>query len=217
MKKTLILMMTSIFIFSGAVQSAPEFSPGVRDAFRKMQERVKSGNREKDTLIKDLTPLAEGGDPVAQFFVALLTPPSQMDRKTRLKYLHQSASAGCAGAAGVIGGYALEENKTTQALYWLKFAAKEGDGFSKVLLANLYLDGKDGMKQDMAEGYAWLLLAKEHAVPQSAGMAAQMKLLQLESDSRIDAEIRHVAESRYRDLAKEYVVQPVYPCGQSVP
>ncbi|NNE62787.1 MAG: hypothetical protein HKN34_01765, partial [Gammaproteobacteria bacterium] len=94
----------SILIFPAltiASSVPPDIDPALQQLLATQAERLAGGDSDRTAFNNDLSGLAEKGDPVAQYLLAV-SGGSENREKTE-KLLLSSASSGCVGAAGVLG------------------------------------------------------------------------------------------------------------------
>lgn len=195
-----------------SIQAAPAVSKELREAMSRQQQRALNNNKDLTAFKNELKPLADKGDPVAQFFYAVTS--GHPFTKSNLKYLHASANEGCAGSAGIIAMYYAEKN-SAMGRYWLQYAAKNGDGNSQLTLGLNYFKGLNGFAKMPVKGYAWLLHSRDQIYSRAAQLTVEMMLMQLNPD--ISNKLKSEGQKYYLKLKKKYPVKPYYLCGQMIP
>ncbi|HEY3517043.1 MAG TPA: hypothetical protein VGL98_08340, partial [Gammaproteobacteria bacterium] len=104
-----------------------EPSADVQAALDRQKERAQRRERGLGPFQQELRPLAEAGEPVAQFLLGtMLVGP---DPTTAIPYLTASAEAGCAGSSGLLAVYSWATGKGGGD-EWLDRAISGGDAAS---------------------------------------------------------------------------------------
>lgn len=202
-----------LLLAAGPIQAGPRLpSKAFSEAFLRHNDRLQAGKANPAELIKDLRPLAEAGDPTAQFFLALYTLDTFESQALAL--LRASAKAGCPGAAGALGLFLLKENPK-EGIPWINFAARAGDANSTFVLSASYLEGKNGMKLDKAMGLALAKCARDQS--HSAALTAGLDALIKETEEGSNRQVHEKAASVFRSLQGEFPKVPFYLGGQSLP
>jgi len=112
-----------------------------------------------------LRPLAEKGDPLAEFMLGNMYDNAHgvpQDDAAALIWYRQAADQGSKGAAAGLGrmyenGRGVPPDYTVAAA-WYRYAADRGVGAAQFNLGNLYAKGL-GVPQDDVQAYKWLDLA----------------------------------------------------------
>ena len=110
-------------------------------------------------------PLAEKGDPAAQYLLGTLYVEGkgvERDDTTAFTWFQRAANQGDARAqynlgASYVEGAGIQKSETDAAKWFLR-AANQGMAFAQLNLALLYAAGK-GVPQDNVEAFKWLSLA----------------------------------------------------------
>jgi hypothetical protein len=208
--KYLILLSTILIV--GSVLAHPTVSNELQEILIQQSEKVKSGHNDITAYRAELEKLADTDDIVAKFLFSTISLGDNWRNKKVVKYLHDSASQGCAGSAGILAIKYLSESKIKVGIMWLKYAAENGDAVSQTALGQYYISGEMGLKKDTTEGLAWKRLAIEQSY--SKGLSSQLKLFEIQNGEALNSQ---AVEVRFRQLLEEIGIQPFYACGQSVP
>jgi hypothetical protein len=189
-----------------------EQSAEVKAVLERQAQRAQRRERGLMEFQQELLPLAEGGDPVAQFLLGtMLAGPAPA---TAIPYLTASAEAGCAGAAGILAAYAWATGAGRgDAL--LERAISGGDAASMYVRATKHWRGDDGFAKSTAEALAWAQLA--HARSYSKGLTPEAERMIEALRSGATPEEAAEAAARFEALETQYPKKPFYVCGQSVP
>jgi uncharacterized protein len=112
-----------------------------------------------------LTPVAESGDPQAQYRVAIMAQNGlgmQANPPLAYRYMQAAANAGLGVAQHGLGFMYLEgecaPQDPAQAAIWFRKAAEQGLAGAQITLAMLYEEGR-GVAQDQDEARRWRRLA----------------------------------------------------------
>ena len=148
--------------------------------------------------LDELRALAERGDAVAQFNLAVLYGSGgdvPQDWAEAARWLRRAADQGHAPGQSALGLVYREGlgvlRDDAQAVQWFRRAAAQGDANGQFLLANLYATGR-GVRQDDVVASMWLTLAvarsageaRERYVAARDGLAARMTPDQLADAQR---------------------------------
>ena len=196
------------------LHAAPVISQQLRDAFARQQQRAQANNQDMNAFKNDMKDLADKGDPVAQFYYAVLNDSDNPYTPENLKYLQNSANGGCAGAAGLIAMYYSTKNKG-MGKYWLEYAAKNGEANSQFMIAMNYFSGENGYIKDPAASYGWLLLASAQVY--SKGLQSQIEMILFNMNGQYSKEQISKGKKIYSEHRKKYEIQPFHICGQMLP
>jgi hypothetical protein len=168
---------------------------------------------EKNTgaAIKQFTAAANGGFKEAQFILGMLLLDT--NGKEAERWLIRAESAGCAGAAGVLGMRYLGPSSGIPrdvAYSWVRRAAEGGDAQSQANLAGYLL-----RNDKKIEAYAWLKLAvSQHGSHGPFGM-------NLFAIQRIESELDDKSLDDAKRLSTEYIdrysKERYLFCSQSLP
>jgi TPR repeat protein len=188
-----------------------EPSAEVQAALGRQKERSQRRERGLDAFQGELRPLAEAGDPVAQFLIGTMLVGR--DPVTAIPYLTRSAEHGCAGAAGLLAVYSWSSGKGGGE--WLERAVSGGDAASMFVRATLHMRGDRGFEQSTAEALAWAELARARSY--SSGLTPEIERMIGALRSAATADDAAAAAARLEALDNHYPRKPFYVCGQSVP
>jgi hypothetical protein len=209
--KYLVFLFT--ILIAESVSANPTVSNDLQEILIQQSERVKSGHDDMRAYRTALRDLANNGDPVAQFLFSVISiGDDNLDNETIVKYLHSSASNGCAGSAGILAIKYFSENNNRAGVIWLKYAAENGDASSQAILGQYYIAGKNGLNKNETEGFAWKRLALKQSY--SKGVSSQLKMFELQTGESLHSQS---VEARFERLLEEIGIQPFYLCGQSTP
>ncbi len=207
------VLIGTFLALSVTIKAEPKISEELSHAFMAQQQRALNHVKDVSEFKKDLKPLADRNDPVAQFYYAMLLE-GELSNDLRIRYLQASANEGCAGAAGVVAMHYLKVNKA-MGRFWLMHAAENGDAMSQVTVASTYLSGENGFKKDPVASYGWLLLASEQTY--DLGLLSMININVHTGAKEYSQEVERAGKSYYLDLKKKYGIKPFYMCGQSLP
>jgi TPR repeat protein len=132
---------------------------------------AKHAYEEKDytTALKELTPLAERGDPDAQFLLGKMYWTGQgvlKDNDQALKWLTVSATKGNADAQFFVGSYYLLPHRNTgEGLKWLRLSAEQGNQDAQLILGKTCMEGNRELPRDPIQADMWLRLAAKNNLP----------------------------------------------------
>jgi TPR repeat protein len=112
-----------------------------------------------------LSPLADGGDPQAQYRVAIMAQNGlgmHENHQLAFQYMKAAAEAGMDIAQHGLGFMYMEgectDKDAEKAVLWFKKAAEQGLAGSQTTLAMMYEEGR-GVKKDLDEANKWYRLA----------------------------------------------------------
>ena len=131
-------------------------------------ESAKRAFRDKDyaKAFKEVTPLADHGDPDAQCLLGKMYwtghgAPKDPDRAVKLFKL--SAAQGNSDAQFFLGSwYLLPHRDVAEGAKWLRLSAEQGNQDAQWLLGKAYLEGDKDLPRDPVQAELWLLLAADH-------------------------------------------------------
>ena len=187
-------------------------SAEVQAAIDRQKERSQRRERGLDAFREELRPLAEAGEPVAQFLIGtMLVGP---DPVAAIPYLTRSAEYGCAGAAGLLAVYSWSSG-TGGGDEWLERAISGGDAASMFVRATMHMRGDEGFEKSTAEALAWAELARARSY--SSGLTPEAERLITALRSSATPDDAAAAAARFEALDNQYPKKPFYVCGQSVP
>lgn len=157
-------------------------------------------NKDFQTSLKLLQPLADQGNAEAQYWVGNMYFSGESVTKDfveGVKWYRKAAEQGFAPAQGILGS-AYEHGWGTkidyaEALKWYQKSADQGYAASQMMLGNMYFSGR-GVKQDYEESYFWEKLA-EKVAPNSPFL----KGLASESAKNLTSEQKSAVEARVQD------------------
>jgi hypothetical protein len=187
-------------------------SAEVQAAIDRQKERSQRRERGLDAFREELRPLAEAGEPVAQFLIGTMLVGQ--DPVSAIPYLTRSAEYGCAGAAGLLAVYSWSSG-TGGGDAWLDRAIRGGDAASMFVRATLHMRGDEGFEKSTAEALAWAELARARSY--SSGLTPETERLIGALRSAASPDEAAAAAARFEVLDSQYPKKPFYVCGQSVP
>lgn len=181
MFKNAVILFVALILASFPLVADASFESGVA-AFQKADYQ---------TAYQDLYPLAEAGDPKAQYYIGFMHYSGKgvtQDSTEALKWVKPAAESGVAEAQylfAVMTEEGLPEPKVNgkkkvkpkvkrdlhkaEAIKWLTLASEQGHVTAQLKLANRHLYGQ-GVPQDMVQAYTWCgiaqLLAPSRCNPQ---------------------------------------------------
>ena len=146
--------------------------------------------------LKLLTPLAESGQPIAQHRLGVMYVLGQgvpKDSAEAVKWFTKSAEQGQGESQHSLGlrnlwGDGVEANPEAAAA-WFQAAANQGIPDSATWLGDIYWNG-NGVKQDVVEGYKWLLLAGDKFGINHRNTTVEQFAAQLTPQQKAEAEQR---------------------------
>ena len=189
-----------------------EQSAELKEVLARQAERAQRRERGLTDFQQELLPLAEGGDPVAQFLLGTMLVGASP--ATAIPYLTASSNAGCAGAAGILAVYS-SATGAGRGDELLERAISGGDAASMYLRATKHWRGDDGFAKSTAEALAWAQLAHERSYSKGLTPETERMIAALRTGATPD-EIAEAA-ARFEALDSQYPKKPFYVCGQSVP
>jgi TPR repeat protein len=189
-----------------------EPSAEVQAALDRQKERAQRRERGLAPFQEELRPLAEAGEPVAQFLLGTMLVGS--DPTTAIPYLTASAERGCAGSAGLLAVYSWATGKGGGD-EWLERAIAGGDAASMFVRATLHMRGDEGFEKSPAEALAWVELARARSY--SSGLTPEIERMIGALRSGATPDEAATAAARFEALDSQFPKQPFYVCGQSVP
>ena len=144
----------------------------------------KRAYQQKDyaAAFKELTPLADKGDPDAQFIVGKMYWRGEgvlKDLNQGMKYFKRSAEQGNADAQFFMGSiYVLPHTNVAEGVKWLRLSAEQGNQDAQWLLGKAYLQGDKDLPRDPVQAEMWLSLAAKENLEfyQKALMAAEKQM-----------------------------------------
>jgi TPR repeat protein len=134
------------------------------------------------TAFKQLSPLADKGDPDAQFIVGKMYWRGEgvlKDLNEGMKYFKRSADQGNADAQFFMGSfYVLPHTDVAEGVKWLRLSAEQGNQDAQWLLGKTYLQGDKDLPRDPVQAEMWLLLAAKENLEfyQKALLAAEQQM-----------------------------------------
>ena len=129
-----------------------------------------------NAAVKEWTPLAERGDPDAQFNLAQAYRLGRGVRTDLAKaevLFRKAAAQGHIQAADNYGLLLFQEGERQKAMPYVQAAASRGDPRAQYILGVAYFNG-DLVAKDWVRGYALVSLAGQAGLPQAAHALAQM-------------------------------------------
>lgn len=189
-----------------------EPSAEVQAALDRQKERAERRERGLEPFREELRPLAEAGEPVAQFLLGTMLVGA--DPAAAIPYLTASAEDGCAGAAGLLAVYSWASGKGGGD-EWLDRAISGGDAASMFVRATLHMRGDQGFEKSTAEALAWAELARARSYSSPLTNGIEGMIGELRSGATPDEAA--AAATRFEALDVQFPKRPFYVCGQSVP
>ena len=189
-----------------------EPSAEVQAAIGRQKERSQRRERGLAAFQEELRPLAEAGEPVAQFLLGTMLVGQ--DPVAAIPYLTRSAEYGCAGAAGLLAVYSWSSGNGGGDA-WLERAISGGDAASMFVRATMHVRGDQGFEKSTAQALAWAELA--HARSYSSGLTPEIERMIGALRSSASPDDVAAAAARFEALDSQYPKKPFYVCGQSVP
>ena len=131
-------------------------------------DSAKRAYQDKDyaKAFKEVTPLAEQGDPGAQSLQAKMYWAGQgvvKDTDRAVKLFKLSAAQGNSDAQFFLGSwYLLPRRDVAEGAKWLRLSAEQGNQDAQWLLGKAYLEGDKDLPRDPVQAELWLLLAADH-------------------------------------------------------
>lgn len=113
-----------------------------------------------DKAFTEWRPLAENGDPRAQYHLAILYTNglgAPRDREQALYWHRLAAAQGHAGAAYKVAAMT-DPGDAAEAARWYRFAAERGHAKAQYSLAAMLVSGR-GLDRDLVHARKWLVLA----------------------------------------------------------
>jgi hypothetical protein len=118
-------------------------------------------NSDYATALKEVTPLAEQGNPEAQLLLAKMYLKGEgvpKDPNQANKWFRQAAMQGNAESQFFLGAwYLLPHRDITEGLKWMQLSAEQGNQDAQLLLGKAYLQGE--LPRDPVQADMWLRLA----------------------------------------------------------
>ena len=135
-------------------------------AWADFQAGMDANNRgDYTTALHEWRPLAEQGDPLAQYHLGVLYRKGRgvpQDDVQARQWYEKAAGQGQAKAQFNLGtlyfnGEGVQKNYQ-QALRWFRLAADQGEAVAQTKIAIMYEEGQ-GVSQDMVQAHKWYILA----------------------------------------------------------
>jgi TPR repeat protein len=161
-------------LICGSLSAAADLAAGVRAFNEAEQARIKGDN---DTALKgyaaaykELTPLAEQGNPDAEAILAkmyLMGRGVLKDPDQAQKLFEKAATGGNAEAQFFLGSPAVMNHKNIpEGLKWLRLSADQGNKDAMLLLGKSYLEGLGpDLPPDPVQADMWMRLAADQNLP----------------------------------------------------
>lgn len=138
------------------------------------------GQADYATAFKELMPLAEKGDAVAQYKIGKMVSLGQgvaRDARGAAEWFHKAAEQGLAEAQVVLGYLCLIGEGVSQnndlALAWTRKAAEQGDALAQFNMAVMHGDSY-GIRKNQAESLKWMRKAAEQGQKDALNSLAHM-------------------------------------------
>jgi hypothetical protein len=150
------------------------------------------------TAHQELRPLAENGDPKAQYYIGLMSYSGKgavQDNAEAIKWIKPAAEKGIADAQYLYallleGAHAGPAGKA-EGVKWFTLASDQGHVDAQMKLVDRYLRG-DGIRQDLVQAYTWCGVAHIH-VPSRCNPQESVPTYQMTPDA-IDEAKRNVQQ-----------------------
>lgn len=129
-----------------------------------------------ETAIAQWRPLADGGDPDAQFNLAQAYKMGRgvpMDVARAEALYGQAAAKGHTQAADAYGLLLFQRGERARSLPYIQASAARGDARAQYILGVAHFNG-DMVAKDWVRAYALVSLAQQEGLPQATGAKAQM-------------------------------------------
>ncbi len=163
-------------------------------------------NKDYSSALKHWKPLAEEGNPDAQYLVGIMFSNGlgvPVDFEKAGKWFLKSATQGDVGAQYLTGvflasgkGFSKDLNRAS---HWFKEAARQGYPDAQSRLGEWYADGK-GVKQNLTKAYIWLSLAQANGIQtvetKLVEVANQMTTEELKNANRLAQQLWDRQETR---------------------
>ncbi|AXB76151.1 sporulation protein [Novosphingobium sp. P6W] len=131
-----------------------------------------------DSAIRQWQPLADGGDPDAEFNLAQAYKMGRgvpMDLGRAEDLYGKAAAKGHTQAADSYGLLLFQRGERTRALPYIEASAARGDARAQYILGIAHFNG-DMVKKDWVRAYALVSLAQQEGLPQATNALTQMDL-----------------------------------------
>ena len=171
------------------------------------------------TAYQELRPLAEAGDPKAQYYIGFMYYSGKgvvQNSVEAVKWIKPAAESGVAEAqylfalmteSGLVGPKRKKDAHKTEAIPWLTLAAEQGHVNAQIKLADRYLQG-EGVPRDLVQAYVWCgiahLLAPSRCTPQEYIPTYQMTSAQQDA-----------AKQRVQEWVANHPVNPTHSSAKS--
>lgn len=132
--------------------------------------------RQYDVAVREWRPLAEQGDPDAQFNLGQaykLGRGVPADLNLARSWYEKAAQQGHAQAQANLGLILFQDGARAQAMPWIRKAADQGDPRAQYVLGTALFNG-DLIARDWPRAYALMSRAAAHGLPQAATSLAEM-------------------------------------------
>lgn len=149
-----------------------------------------------DRAFTEWSPLAEGGDPRAQYHLAILYGNglgAPRDREQALRWHRLAAGQGHVGAAHKVAAMT-DAGDAAEAARWYRFAAERGHARAQYSLAAMLVSGR-GVDRDLVLARKWLVLAASRLNDKThvAGARRSLELVSAHMTPDEIAEADHLA------------------------
>lgn len=211
---SLVLLTGNIFacpiIFASAfcafLMAAVVVAPGTALASDTSPAAVAMEQQDYETVLRLSAPLAEAGDPVAQYRMGMLYRFGwgvDRDFAAAREWFQKAAHKGNGSAASELGkiykdGRGLDKDPA-EAVKWFRIGAHDGLGIAQLNLARMVRDGK-GIAADPVEAHAWFSLAIDNQYMDAIGhrnrMQADMTPEQIAAAKARATELRKTVKPR---------------------
>lgn len=163
------------------------------------------------TALKEWRPLAEQGNPDAQYKLGTMYRHGQgvtQDYKVAIKWFKLAADQGNVSAQSNLGaiydqGLGITQDSSV-AFKWFKLAAESGNGYSQFILGEMYQQGR-GVTRDNIRAHMWWNIAA------SEELASGLELARREF-VKIQKDMTPTEVSKAQQLARECVAKNYKNC-----
>ncbi|MES1981352.1 MAG: tetratricopeptide repeat protein [Pseudomonadota bacterium] len=153
-------LLTAVFLFTSMTASAASLE----------EAKAAYKNKDYEIAVQEFLPLAEAGDPVAQFYIGLMLDAGDgvpQNYQKALEWYGKAAAQGYIPAQanlGVLYESGVDQNYAMAEKWYLK-AAEQGDATSQANLGTIYYIGHGAVKRDHSKAAFWYAKAAEQGNP----------------------------------------------------
>lgn len=166
------------------------------------------------TAYRELRPLAEDGDPKAQYYIGLMSYSGRgvaPDSAEAIRWMKPAAEKGIAEAqylyALLLEGGPPGSGGKTEAIKWFTLASDQGNVDAQMKLVDRYLRG-EGVRQDLVQAYTWCGVAQLH-VPSRCNPREYLPTYQMTLEQQEEA------KRRVQQWVTKHPVNASQPSGKS--